>query len=473
MKKLSFLFVIVFSVSPCVFGLETPEQSVQIGVRGAVSTDEQLPTWLVGNRRGLYQTEQHQLTSELRWNYEQRFTPFWSLAGEFLIQGAISEDAALRLPIGFLAVEGGPFVLHGGRFPLMLGELPVPALSSGSMSVSLNAMAIPRITGRTAGFIPIPWLPNRVQTKFGLSHGWFEENRATASPLLHEKWLYLRFAEEGSFSIYGGLVHQVMWSGENQQGNTVPVDLENFWRVFLNRSGGSDASVSDQLNKVGNALGIWDLGFSVSLGSAVLSVYYHHYFELASSFNKWSNGLDGLRGASLEIDHGLFWVPSELLFESLYTAYQGGPYHDLGAFGEPETLLFGRQSYYQNSAYPSGWTYLDRVVGTPLILTSGEGSERRISSNRLEAYHFGFSGDIPRGLGYRFLWTGVAHRSPYTSKPLDIQGSTWQYDTLFEITFEKPFGVERLSGSLGFAHSFGDLNTLSYGLVTGLVVELF
>lgn len=459
-----------------VAAIEPPEIDVSAGLRGAYSAEAYIPTWLLANRYGLYQTEESQVISETTASYEQSLTDFWGVRAALTLQGAYSEDPAIRLPIGYAAVIGGPFILHGGRYPLQVGELPIPSLSSGSLSVSSNAVPLPRVTGRTDGFISIPGLPEVIQTNFGLSHGWFDEDRYTVDALLHEKWLYLQFAREQVFSIYGGLVHQVTWGGTNPRGNTFPVNLENYARVFLSRTGGEDATVSDQINRAGDTRGIWDLGFSVHLWPEVkLSGYYQHYFDTVSGFRLWSNGLDGLKGVTLEVDHGLPVVPRQLLFETIRTDYQGGPYHDLGEFGEPDTLLFGRHSYYRNSAYPTGWTYLGRVIGTPLILTSGEGEDLRIASNRIKATHLGVGGNVANGLDYRFLWTRAAHRDPrrYTDAPLAIDGATWQYDLLLEFLYDAPFGVERLDGSFGMAVSFGDLEALSLGWVAEVTVGIY
>lgn len=474
--QIAAILLLFLLINLSITALDLPEISIFTGLRGAYSTETYVPTWLLGNRYGLYQTERSQIIPETSINYDQRLNDFWGVHGALTLQGAYSENSAVRVPIGYAAVTGGPFILHGGRFPLQVGELPIPSLSSGSLSVSSNAVPLPRIAGRSDGFISVPGLPEVIQTSFGLSHGWFEEDRYTSNALLHEKWLYLQFAQEQVFSIYGGLVHQVTWGGTNERDNTLPVTLENYGRVFLSRTGGDDATVSDQINRAGDARGIWDFGLSVNLLPTIeLSGYYQHYFDTVSGFRRWTNGLDGLKGVTLEWDHSLPVVPRQLLFETIRTDYQGGPYHDLGEFGEPNTFLFGRHSYYRNSAYPSGWTYLGRVIGTPQILTTGEGRDLRIASNRIKATHLGLGGNVAQGVDYRFLWTRAAHRDPqgYTDAPLQIDGATWQYDLLLEFLFDSPFGVERLGGSFGMATSFGDLEPLSLGWVVGVTVEIY
>lgn len=442
-----------------------------VGFGGAGSTDSQVPVWLYANRSGRLLDTQYQGYGAVDFTYNQAYTPFWRGEVSFELQRTISddEDMLLRLPKGYGAIYGGPFVLHAGRYPLLLGEVSMPELSSGSFSVSNNAFPIPRITGRTDGFVDLPWLDGVVQTKFGLSHGWFEEDRSTANALLHEKWLYLRLQHDQKMSVWGGLVHQAMWGGTTPNEGPVPVSLDNYLRVFTGRSGGGDASTSDQINGAGDTFGIWDIGFSSDVRGATLTGYYQHFYEGLSNFRIWSNGLDGLKGLTLELPHTIPVVPTRLLYERVRTDYQGGPLHDAQGFN-----LFGRAFYFQNSAYYSGWTYLGQIVGPALLLTDGEGEDLRFVSNRIKANHFGLAGRISQHFEYRIRYSMTRHRFPsYSYETLYSDGSFWQYDGSFELVATQPFGVETLEVSIGGAVTNGDIFDTAFAGFMTVRIDLY
>ncbi len=465
-----FALILVLAVAPSVMALEPAELGMGVGFGGAASSDRNVPLWLHANRDGLILDEQYQSYLSADVSYRQVYTPFWRGEAFLEVQRTMSsgEDMALRLPVAYGAVFGGPFVVHVGRYPLMIGDVSIPELSSGSFSVSNNAIPIPRITGRTDGYVPVPGLDGVVQTKFGLSHGWFEEDRSTANALLHEKWLYAKLQHEDKMSVWGGLVHQVMWGGENASGSALAVTPDNYFRIFTGRSGGNDASVSDQMNSVGNSLGIWDFGFSADVQKATLNAYYQHYFELASSMRVWSNGIDGLHGVTLEVPHPYPVLPGKFLFERILTDYQGGHLHDAEGY-----LLFGRQSYFRNSAYRSGWTHLGQMVGTPLVVTTGVGEDRRIASNRIKANHFGLSGLFDENLRYRLLYTMTRHHFPsYSEVQLYEEGTYWQYDGLFEVSFGQFPGFDSVEFSLGVVMTTGDLFDTTFGGVLATRIGL-
>lgn len=66
-------------------------------------------------------------------------------------------------------------------------------------------------------------------------------------------------------------------------------------RVFFNRSGGNDSLTAEQINRIGNSLGIWDLSFSVPARDWQFSAYKHHLFEDKTGL-RLRNMPDGLSG---------------------------------------------------------------------------------------------------------------------------------------------------------------------------------
>jgi hypothetical protein len=455
--QLAALVLLIAACTTAAFGEERHELDIATDTTIIGANALSLPLWIESKRGGSVQADQTLQGSQgLEIDYHYRLNP---LFGGFLSasgQGTASEDSRFALRHAYAGLRGGPFLLHAGWHPMLLGELPAPQLSTGSMAVSGNALPIPRVTLRTDDFIPLDFISPLLDTKFGISHGWFNDERYSADPFYHEKWFYLRAQEERTFSFHLGLVHMAMWAGENPQDNLIEPTFRNFVRIFMAQAGGSGASTRDQVNKAGQHFGIWDVGLTVSFDLLDFSAYHHHFFEDRRGGYWFRNGMDGLTGVSVELTDTEWPWPDTLLYERLETSYQTGPFHDLGGFGAPDIVLGGRDSYYMNGHYPSGWTHYGRIVGTPIFLTSGEGEDLRIGSNRVDAHHLGFSGSVADLFGYRYLFTTIAHRTPSYSPVTLFDETHWRYEHYLELSADPILEVERLSGSVGFGFSYGE-----------------
>lgn len=468
------IFILLFIIS-CISAApllsQEPDRNLEISTDTRVvgSTESNLPLWLEANRGGTVQPDQSfQSSLGLSLTYRQGLSDYFGVFAAVSGQGTLSEDSQLLPRFGYAGVRSGPFLLHGGWHPMRLGVLPAPALSTGSMAVSGNARPIPRITLRTDGFLPLDFISPLLDTKFGISHGWMDEDRYVSNPLYHEKWLYLRAGEPERFSFHLGLVHMAMWAGDSPADKTIDPTFRNFVRIFLAQSGGDEASRSDQINRAGDHFGIWDLGLYLAFSNVDFNAYHHHFFEDRRGGYWLRNGSDGLTGLSFELT-GVEWVwPDTFLYERVNTTYQTGPYHDLKHLGEDVTLG-GRDSYYMNGAYPSGWTYHGRIVGTPLFLTAGEGEDLRIGSNRVEVNHFGTGGSVNENISYRYMFSMIGHRPAYSFTSL-FDGSHWRYHHYLEVVTDGLFGIAPLSATFGTGLSNGEADNLDPSL--GFVLQV-
>jgi hypothetical protein len=96
----------------------------------------------------------------------------------------------LRLQQYYADVSWWYFKLHAGARGETFGNQYDP-LSSGSLLYSGNARPIPKVAV-SSNYIPVPFSKGYIEFKGYLSHGWFEEDRYTASPYLHHKNVYVR-----------------------------------------------------------------------------------------------------------------------------------------------------------------------------------------------------------------------------------------------------------------------------------------
>ena len=317
------------------------------------AAEDSVPLWLHANRFGTVPDDSWSTITSGSYGIvgtmgdDLRFDATVGVAG-------VIEDAGVyaQLQRGDLAFGWRFLELRGGVFPSTRGFVAFPELSSGSLSISGNAAPIPLIQLTTPEFVGLPFTGDMVSVFGGISHGWFTGDRYVDDILLHEKWAYLGLGnDESPIRLYGGLIHQVMWAGESvflsEGSQPGSASWENYWRVFFNDSGGDDSPDTDQANKIGNAVGTYDLGFTVDIGGATLHAYHQHFFEDGSG-RRWRNGVDGLYGVGLESRRPLIGFPNRFIYERIITTYQSGEFHDLTVNGS--TIgLGGRDSYYHNS----------------------------------------------------------------------------------------------------------------------------
>ena len=189
--------------------------------------------------------------------------------------------------------------------------------------------------------------------------------------------------------------HAAQWGGYNNlvdYGNT----FSDFWNVFLFRSGG--ITLSDQLNAQGNHIGVQELTLSYKQKNWQVKAYWQSIFEdMSAAFIGFGmNASDGLWGVNIQQKQWPYI--NHLSYELLNTTSQSGPMHD------KDGLVFaGRDSYYNNSAYPQGWTYYNNIIGNPYLQTN---------NNRVRAHFAGVGGDL-WGYKYRFLTSYVKNYGSY------------------------------------------------------------
>lgn len=467
-KKISLL---LFGIGILALQLNAIESHIETSIDTTLGmSSDSTPFWLQSNRWGTIPSDD--LFGILGYSIKDKISLNSSLsitgATSFALYGTKEQNFQLRE--GYLEVSWNFLSLKGGMFREIIGILPEPELSSGSMSVSGNASPIPKIELSTIGFVSIPFTENMLQFKAGYTHGWMTGERYVELPLLHEKWFYLKLDRE-VINIHLGLVHQVMWGGEHPKGETLPVTWENYLRVVFGMKGGSDASVSDQLNMAGNGLGIWDVGMELPFPSFKILLYKHHYFEDGQKFWALRNFEDGLWGLGILLGSKKSIIQT-IIWEYVNTMYQSGEYHDLGFLGRPDIILGGRDSYYTHGEYLSGWTHNGRVIGNPFFLVSGEGENLRIAGNRFRAFHVGLKGLIWNEWNYLFKASYLRHHFPYTSSdtvPIVESVSESKSQIYFLLSIYKYFKMNNKNLKLIISSGY-DIGEINNSL--GLLIEL-
>ena len=350
-------------------------------------------------------------------------------------------------PIVFISRKIKNYQLKVGRWENSLTSESI--LSTGSLIRSNNSIPIPQISLSTPNYKKYKILKHDIWIKGGFSHGWFSKGEYVKAPLLHEKYFYIKKKFKNNSALSVGLFDEAIWGGETENHGSQPQSLSDYFRVITLQSASKSGLPQEQINALGNHLGVWDIVYTKSYNTQNLKFYFQHPFEdKSSAFQHFfdelkalkfpSKSFDGLYG--LELSQKKPGLVSRFLYEYINTMNQSGPQ-------AASDSTYGWDNYYNHYIYQSGWTYNGRVIGNPLFtLGSNPGHYNDgiyIVNNRLIAHHIGLSGDFSSQIKYKLLATfsknyGIYYdqdRFKKLNKPYKYNGGIKQISALLEFNF--------------------------------------
>ena len=405
--------------------------------QSAIASQDHLPHWVTANRYGVLNDHEYAV-GLLRGGavMKHQFTRWFSLETgvELAAKKTFVADQSAQFWVqqGFIRAQYGAFTLTGGRWHRTLG-MPNRDMSTGSLAISGNTRPIPQVSLEMRTYHSVPFTQGWVKVKGTYTHGWLGKDRRIRGALLHEKSAYMKIGGDLPINIAGGLIHTVVWGGEDAKGGTLPTDLKNYWQVI--RGEGADVNnpndpmvIGEVFNAVGDNMGVYDLGIHLVTKPFTAHVYQQTPFEDKSG-NAPFNG-DRLLGVQLTTHRPKTWIAT-LTYEFMHTKYQSGPSRPGSVDDGPGSKdrfgrsFGGRDNYYNNSIYKTGWTYQDRIIGTPLFYTQARirhylpnfvdpdiGFNFNIVNNRIVAHHIGAKGQV-KTLSYRLLATFTTNYGTY------------------------------------------------------------
>ena len=348
------------------------------------------------------------------------------------------------------------YILAGSREQIFGNQ--DSTLSSGGLLFSKNARPMPEIVAGIENFTPVPLTFGFLELKGSMRQGWFTDNIYTRGIMLHHKFGYVRLGGKLPVHVQYGLEHVAQWGGTDPVTGPLPHGLKNFGRIFLAKSGGEDASLSDQINVLGNHL--ISQGFKVEADVAGIRVngYWQNISEdrpIKFIGSNEVNKPDGLWGISVKSNK--FPFIKGVLYELLNTTDQSGPYHD------KDGLIYGGTDGYFGGAYPVGWSYYSRTIGTPFITSPlyNENGALSTTNNRVRLHHFGIEGSI-EGFEYRALASFSRNYGTYGSF-VNIPNKSFLLEVNKHISLLSGFDLSCAAG--------GDVGKF-YGNSVGIMVSI-
>ncbi|HBL80010.1 MAG TPA: hypothetical protein DDZ79_08830, partial [Aequorivita sp.] len=219
---------------------------------------------------------------------------------------------------------------------------------------------------------------------WGIGHYVMNDTRYVDNTQLHYKRLGLitKFNENNILTLK--VQHYAQWAGTSPEWGKLKSGFKDFVNVFFAHTTEEYGIEGETLNKLGNHLGSILLQYDLKNKFGEFSIYHDHYIEDGSG-TRWANFPDGLWGIYFKPNNQRFI--SSILYEYIDTVDQSGI-----------SVGSGKDNYFSNSIYRSGWTYEENVIGVPFILynkeLSLESTEPRYISNRSKTHHLGVMGQF-------------------------------------------------------------------------------
>ena len=327
-----------------------------------------------------------------------------------------------------------------------------------------------------------------VGVKGNFAHYQMMDNRYVKGTMVHNKSLSFKFALGRKVDLEAGLDHWVQWGGVSPERGALPASWMDYYRVIFARQGGDDAPDGDRQNALGNHLGSEYIRVSWRTPELKMSFQYDMPFEDGRGVVKGHNIPDGVYSLVFSFNDRK-GIVTDVVCEYMQTTWQSGDQHDRPATEEEMTTVYpdrvdaywqrpddfyygkivigGRDFYFYNGDYKSGWTYHGKVLGLPLMLPESpdeNGIVKGIANNRVRAGHIGLKGNLG-SIPYSFKATYSSNWGTYsTSEDSMYYSRPWQLSLAMELEFGRNITNLPLSFALGAYADYGKLYLNSVGL---------
>lgn len=443
--------------------------SYRLRLSTAAATAGSLPFWLHANRYGVVDPSSANVLADVAVFSPLDAQKSFDFSYGVEAVGRVSDNSSAYLNTIYLKVKYGWLQLNGGRYQERPGDFG-GELSSGPFLWSGNSRPMYKVSIFSNEYVPVPFTNGILSLRGSFGHGWFGNDRIVKNAYLHEKSLFGRVGGEGRrVNLFGGLMHFVMWGGYSEETGDLPSGLDDFWQVLVGEGANVEAPAGEIANRLGNHLGVWELGGTVDFGRYDLLLHKSSPFEDQSGLH-FKNLKDGLYGVRLQKKEPEGLIDG-VLWELLYTKSQSGADapHDTTGGG------VGWDNYFNNFIYRDGWTYGGRVLGTPLFAFDPLRTANAVFNNRVVAHHFGVKGRVLSSR-YTFFYTYSRNYGTYPDlSDAQTTGATYRFDPPLE-QHALMMRLERPVSAMGrvffldatFAGDFGEMRKDGVGAMIGI-----
>lgn len=366
------------------------EFSAALQVEGLISTGEKLPFWMYHNRRGrISETTNFAALLQGDVNYNFLYANV-KVGGGVLFQDGLYDQFAIdELYAHFTTLR---FYLTAGR---KHQEQLYNGLSASNRNIlwSQNAPALPGLEFGTNGALFL-----RGQRGFGIEGSWngyiMEEDRHVEYAKVHRVNFLLVYRTANNFQVKAGIHHFAQWGGTSKSSGPIDGGATGYLKIISGQEDFGD----------GNHLGSYELFLQKNFPGMYLEFFYNYLYEDNNrmAFGNFPDGRYGLYFNFTDKER----VIDKVLYEFTYTRDQSSKGWDRY-----------NQDYLNNGTYRSGWTYKERVIGSPFFTYDRE--RDRIGNNKFMMHHIGISGTFSeyfQSYPYRLLISGGRNDGTYRNR---------------------------------------------------------
>jgi len=345
----------------------------------------------------------YNLKKKYDWKYQVQATGWAGKQNDFWLTEA------------YVSGRRGNWELWAGRKKEVYG-LGDTAMTSGFYAWSGNAVPIPKIQFGTRDYVD--FAKGHLGIFMTFAHGWLDNQGPVLDGFLHQKTLYGRIGRRNALiNLFGGINHQVMWSGKSRDGSTTfGTGLNTFFYVMVPTTNREEVKVDpnapwyENNYQYGDHLGSIDLMLKIQPHWGQISLYKQTAYE-TGRIASLVTANDGITGISLHLKQTK--LLQHIIFEYIYTANQGQYYSGLAKLFKMKDPHANEIENNFNGTH-GGWHYIDRGIGTPFVVYDMEskGKNYYFSLNAVKAYYIGLQGILPENLYWKLRVAYSLHTNP-------------------------------------------------------------
>ena len=453
-------------------------EDVQYGasILGTFGKGDKAPFWFTNNRYGLGALKDNTVLARtyIRRDVETDSLRVWRIGYGAELAAGYGNQCKFILQQAYADAQWKMLRLSLGQKE-RASELKNEELSTGGMTLGINARPLPQVRLELPDFWTIPGTKGWLAIKAHLAYGWYTDNKwqrdfaasrylYTLNSHFHSKALLFKIGNVEKFPLtlkwglemacqYGGTGYYMV--GYQKESLAQGIKLGgNMFKAFV--PSGSDVNDDAFSNAAGNHVGSWHVRFDWAGKGWSAGAYIDHLFEdhsqLGMQYGFWK---DMLLGVEVNLPKNRY--VSNVVYEHLGTMNQSGPiYHD--ATPENPQQISACDGYYNHHVYGS-WQHAGFVMGNPLILSPmyngylGVRADLHNYFNRVNAHHVGLKGNPFPRLSWRALYTFEKNLGSYDRPVMDPLKGHFQ---LLEAVY-KPGWLDGLSIAAAYGHNGGSL----------------
>lgn len=458
MKRLLLILLSLFPV--LAYGAAGWDIAWDASLRMAGSTGHYMPFWARTGEDGILPVRSSGLLTagtDIRYRHANGifFEAGTNLAGVLAQKSPLNRTPVYGM-VDRLYVSGGWKMLRMdvGMIPRR-GDLGPLSVTGGDFHMSGNARNLPGVN------LSSDWIYFEKGHWFGvkgnLAHYQTIDSRRVKGAMIHNKAIAAKFALGRKVDLIAGFDHYAHWGGEGQAES-----FKDYVKIFFAMRGDASDSPSDQLNAFGNHLGREWARVVWRARPFTMTFQYDKPFEDNSGMI-FQNFPDGVWTLQFALNDREAFV-TDVTYEFINTTWQSGDKHDITNDKGETIILGGRDNYFGNSPYASGWTHFGRTIGLPLILPAmpdADGVVPRVVNTRVRGHHIALAGMVARKVPYRFKATFTENFGTYG---VPYPATPWQLSLALEADLAKRLTRLPVVFSLGIYGDVGRLYPDSVGL---------